>query len=108
DHSGALPVVGGFTDGPHGRIPGPGPATAELLKGFPTLDTGIRRELVTPTGAAILTTLATGAGAMPAMRGTAVGYGAGTMELETPNVLRLFVGEAGVATPTETIVQVET
>ena len=107
-HFGALPVGGGFIDGPHGRIPVPGPATAELLKGFPTLDTGIRRELVTPTGAAILTTLAAGAGAMPAMRVTAVGYGAGTMDLETPNVLRLFVGEAAVTTPAETIVQVET
>jgi uncharacterized protein (TIGR00299 family) protein len=110
-HVGALPVGGGFVQGPHGRMPVPGPATAELLKGFPTLDTGVRRELVTPTGAAILTTLAAGAGAMPAMRVTAVGYGAGTMDLETPNVLRLFVGEAPVATvtaPAETIVQVET
>jgi uncharacterized protein (TIGR00299 family) protein len=111
-HFGALPVGGGFIDGPHGRIPVPGPATAELLKGFPTLDTGIRRELVTPTGAAILTTLAAGAGAMPAMRVTAVGYGAGTMELETPNVLRVFVGEAAApapgGAPTETIIQMET
>jgi hypothetical protein len=107
-HFGALPVGGGFVDGPHGRIPVPGPATAELLKGFPTIDTGVRRELVTPTGAAILTTLAAGAGAMPAMRVTAVGYGAGTMEIGTPNVLRLFVGEAALATPTESIVQVET
>ena len=110
-HVGALPVGGGFVEGPHGRMPVPGPATAELLKGFPTLDTGIRRELVTPTGAAILTTLAAGAGAMPAMRITAVGYGAGTMDLETPNILRLFVGEASGApgpAPVETIVQVET
>jgi uncharacterized protein (TIGR00299 family) protein len=110
-HVGALPVGGGFVEGPHGRMPVPGPATAELLKGFPTLDTGIRRELVTPTGAAILTTLAAGAGVMPAMRVTAVGYGAGTMDLATPNVLRLFVGEASGAlgpAPTETIVQVET
>lgn len=107
-HVGALPVGGGFVDGAHGRIPVPGPATAELLKGFPTVDTGIRRELVTPTGAAILTTLAAGAGTMPAMRVTAVGYGAGTMELDTPNVLRVFVGEAAVAMPAETIVQVET
>jgi uncharacterized protein (TIGR00299 family) protein len=107
-HVGALPVGGGFVEGPHGRIPVPGPATAELLKGFPTLDPGIRRELVTPTGAAILTTLAAGAGAMPAMRVTAVGYGAGTMDLDTPNVLRLFVGEAAVSAPTETILQVET
>ena len=115
-HFGTLPVGGGFVQGPHGRIPVPAPAVAELLRGFPTLDNGIRRELVTPTGAAILTTLAAGSGAMPAMRVTAVGYGAGTLELETPNVLRLFVGEAAatasastpIETPTETIVQVET
>jgi uncharacterized protein (TIGR00299 family) protein len=107
-HVGWLPVGGGFVDGPHGRIPVPGPATAELLKGFPTLDPGIRRELVTPTGAAILTTLAAGAGAMPAMRVTAVGYGAGTMELPTPNVLRVFLGEAAVVAPVATVMQVET
>jgi len=107
-HVGALPVGGGFVQGPHGRIPVPGPATAELLKGFPTIDTGVRRELVTPTGAAVLTTLAAGAGAMPAMHVRVVGYGAGTMDLDTPNVLRLFVGETAVAAPTETILQVET
>jgi pyridinium-3,5-bisthiocarboxylic acid mononucleotide nickel chelatase len=107
-HVGALPVGGGFVDGPHGRMPVPGPATAELLKGFPTLDPGIRRELVTSTGAAILTTLAAGAGTMPSMRVTAVGYGAGTMDLATPNVLRVFVGEAAVVAPVETVMQVET
>ena len=107
-HFGTLPVGGGFVQGPHGRIPVPAPAVAELLRGFPTLDNGIRRELVTPTGAAILTTLAAGSGAMPAMRVAAVGYGAGTLELETPNVLRVFVGEAAGAAPTETVVQVET
>ena len=83
-HCSALPVGGGFVTGAHGRIPIPGPGTAELLKGFPVVDTGVKRELVTPTGAAILTTLATSAGAMPAMTVEAVGYGAGTMELETP------------------------
>lgn len=107
-HFGTLPVGGGFVQGPHGRIPVPAPAVAELLRGFPTLDNGIRRELVTPTGAAILTTLAAGSGAMPAMRVTAVGYGAGTLELETPNVLRLFVGERAGAAPTETVMQMET
>lgn len=107
-HFGTLPVGGGFVQGPHGQIPVPAPAVAELLKGFPTLDNGIRRELVTPTGAAILTTLAVGSGAMPPMRVTAVGYGAGTLDLETPNVLRVFLGEAAAAAPTETIVQVET
>jgi uncharacterized protein (TIGR00299 family) protein len=75
---GPLPVGGGFANGPHGRIPVPGPATAELLKGFPVVDTQVRRELVTPTGAAILTTLAAPTGAMPAMTITAVGCGAGS------------------------------
>src|SRR5437762_2912294 len=107
-HVSALPLGGGFADGPHGRIPVPGPATAELLKGFPVVDTGVRRELVTPTGAAILTTLAVSAGAMPAMTVTAVGCGAGSMELDTPNVVRVFVGEAGEGIATETICQVET
>ena len=108
-HCSALPVGGGMVDGPHGRIPVPAPGTAELLRGFPVVDTGVRRELVTPTGAAILTTLAVGAGAMPPMTVSAVGYGAGTMELDTPNVVRVFLGEA-TARPgdTETVMQVET
>src|SRR5213083_2491352 len=89
-----LPLGGGFSDGPHGRMPIPGPGTAELLKGFPVVDTGVRRELVTPTGAAILTTLSVSAGAMPPMTVEAVGYGAGTMDLETPNVIRVFLGRA--------------
>jgi len=107
-HCSALPVGGGFVTGAHGRMPVPGPGTAELLKGFPVVDTGVRRELVTPTGAAILTTLAESAGTMPAMTVEAVGYGAGTMELETPNIIRVFLGTATDARGTETIVQVET
>jgi uncharacterized protein (TIGR00299 family) protein len=107
-HCSALPIGGGMVRGPHGLIPVPGPGTAELLKGFPVVDTGVRRELVTPTGAAILTTLAVAAGAMPAMTVTAVGYGAGTMDLEAPNVIRVFVGETAAGAGTETIVQVET
>ena len=94
-HCSALPVGGGTVDGPHGKIPIPGPGTAELLRGFPVVDTGVRAELVTPTGAAILTTLASGTGRMPAMTVASVGYGAGTRELPgVPNVLRCFVGEA--------------
>jgi len=109
-HCSPLPVGGGWVESAHGRIPLPGPGTAELLKGFPVVDTGVRAELVTPTGAAILTTLATAAGRMPAMTVGAVGYGAGTMELPgTPNVLRCFVGEAAAGDPgDETVVQVET
>ncbi len=107
-HCSALPVGGGFVTGAHGKIPIPGPGTAELLKGFPVVDTGVKRELVTPTGAAILTTLAASAGTMPAMTVEAVGYGAGDMDLEAPNVLRVFVGRAADSGGRETIMQVET
>lgn len=107
-HCSALPIGGGMVRGPHGPIPVPAPGTAELLKGFPVVDTGVRRELVTPTGAAILTTLAAGAGAMPAMTVTSIGYGAGTMDLQTPNVLRVFLGETMEQAETETILQLET
>jgi uncharacterized protein (TIGR00299 family) protein len=107
-HCSALPVGGGFVTGAHGRMPIPGPGTAELLKGFPVVDTGVRRELVTPTGAAILTTLSASAGSMPAMTVEAVGYGAGTMDLETPNLVRVFLGQATGPAGRETIVQVET
>jgi hypothetical protein len=108
-HVSPLPLGGGFVDGAHGRIPLPGPGTVELLRGFPVVDTGVRAELVTPTGAAILTTLAAGAGQMPAMTIEQIGYGAGTMDLPgTPNVLRCLVGEVTDAAATETIVQVET
>ena len=108
-HVSVLPVGGGFVDTAHGRMPVPGPGTVELLRGFPVVDTGVRAELVTPTGAAILTTLATGAGRMPAMTVERVGYGAGTADLpDSPNVLRCFVGETTEAAGTETIAQVET
>ena len=108
-HVSALPLGGGFVDGPHGRIPIPAPGTAELLRGFPVVDTGVRAEVVTPTGAAILTTL--GRPGLPAMTVTAVGYGAGTRDLaEMPNVLRCFLGEAAApaSAEAETILQIET
>jgi uncharacterized protein (TIGR00299 family) protein len=108
-HLSALPLGGGIVEGPHGKLPIPGPGTAELLKGFPVFDNGVKAELVTPTGAAILTTLAKSAGSMPLMTVQTVGYGAGSMELPIPNLLRCFVGEGrpGVG-GMETIVQVET
>jgi pyridinium-3,5-bisthiocarboxylic acid mononucleotide nickel chelatase len=105
----ALPLGGGFVEGAHGRMPVPGPGTAELLRGFPVVDTGVRAELVTPTGAAILTTLARPATSLPPMMVGAIGYGAGTMDLPgTPNVLRCFVGESLGEAGGETIVQMET
>jgi uncharacterized protein (TIGR00299 family) protein len=109
-HVSALPIGGGTVGGPHGRIPVPAPGTAELLRGFPVVDTGVKAELVTPTGAAILTTLAASAGKMPALTGEAVGYGAGTMELPgTPNVLRCFLGRtADGPAGDETVLKLET
>jgi pyridinium-3,5-bisthiocarboxylic acid mononucleotide nickel chelatase len=111
-HCSALPVGGGFADTAHGRIPIPAPGTAELMRGMPLVDTGVRRELVTPTGAAILSTLARSAGSMPAMTAEAIGYGAGTIDLPTPNIIRLFVGEAravpAAGPELETICQLET
>src|SRR5882724_10014378 len=84
--------------------------SAELLRGFPVVDTGVRAELVTPTGAAILTTLAVSAGRMPSLTVDAIGYGAGTMDLpDTPNILRCFLGETTTAAAgDETVLQVET
>jgi uncharacterized protein (TIGR00299 family) protein len=108
-HVSALPLGGGFVEVAHGRIPVPAPGTVELLRGFPVIDTGVQAELVTPTGAAILTTLAQPAVRMPPMVVRAVGYGAGTRDLPgTPNVLRCFVGDTGIESGRETIVQLET
>ncbi|MGH7278403.1 MAG: nickel pincer cofactor biosynthesis protein LarC [Candidatus Rokuibacteriota bacterium] len=108
-HASALPIGGGLVDGPHGRIPIPGPGTAELLRGYPLVDTGVQGELVTPTGAAILSTLATTPGRMPAMTVSAVGYGAGSRDLpEMPNLLRCLVGESAAVGTRETVAQLET
>jgi hypothetical protein len=91
----ALNVGCGRVKTQHGILPVPAPATADLLRGVPTYSNGIEHELVTPTGAAIVTTLATRFGAQPAMTVGVIGHGAGSADLvEQPNVLRVFVGEA--------------
>jgi len=91
----AMDVGGGRVQTEHGLLPVPAPATAELLCGAPTFSSGIQKELVTPTGAAIATTLASSYGRIPPMRVSAIGYGAGSAELaEQPNVLRLLIGES--------------
>ena len=72
----------------------PAPATANLLQGKPTYSNGVQRELVTPTGAAIVATLCDSFGPQPAMSVSAIGYGAGTADLAgQPNVVRIMVGE---------------
>ena len=84
----------GFVRCAHGLMPVPVPGTMELLKGVPIHQTDIPKELVTPTGAALITTLAQEFGVMPEMRLDRVGYGAGTRDLEQrPNLLRLCLGE---------------
>ena len=98
----ALDVGTGQVKTAHGLLPVPAPATAELLRGAPTYSSGILRELVTPTGAAIATTLATRYAEMPRMKLRAIGYGAGTADLaEKPNVLRLLIGEREASEPGE-------
>ena len=90
----ALNVGGGTVKMAHGILPVPAPATANLLQGKPTYSNGVERELVTPTGAAIVATLCDSFGPQPAMTVRAIGYGAGTADLEgQPNVLRIMIGE---------------
>src|SRR5690242_18745367 len=91
----ALNVGGGTAKMAHGVLPVPAPATAKLLQGKPTYSNGVQRELVTPTGAAIVATFCEAFGPQPEMSVSAIGYGAGTADLEgQPNVMRLMIGEA--------------
>jgi uncharacterized protein (TIGR00299 family) protein len=95
----ALNVGGGTTKMAHGILPVPAPATANLLQGKPTYSNGVQKELVTPTGAAIVATLCDSFGPQPSMSVSAIGYGAGTADLEgQPNVVRIMIGEAAEKT----------
>jgi uncharacterized protein (TIGR00299 family) protein len=90
----ALDVGAGQVKTAHGLLPVPAPATVELLRGAPMYTSGIARELVTPTGAAIAITLSTRYAQIPEMTLKAVGYGAGSADFaEKANVLRILVGE---------------
>ena len=93
-HASAVATGMGMMRTEHGVYPIPGPAVVELLKDVPIYSRGIPNELVTPTGAAILAATAQSFGDIPPMRISRVGYGAGTRELDIPNVLRLLIGEA--------------
>jgi uncharacterized protein (TIGR00299 family) protein len=92
-YSGPLSIGHGFVETQYGTLPVPAPATAELLAsaGAPTRQLDIEAEILTPTGAALLTQLARFE--RPGMRMTAVGYGFGSRQLPWPNALRLWVGE---------------
>ncbi len=91
-----LQLGSGFVRSSHGTLPVPAPATAELLKGVPVFTGDIKGELVTPTGAAVLTAIARGYGSMPEMVVESVGYGAGTRDRDFPNVLRAYLGESRI------------
>jgi len=89
-----LHVGSGTVECAHGTFPVPAPATLELVKGKPIYSTGVEGELLTPTGAAILTTFSSDFGAMPPMTVEKAGYGAGSSEPAIPNLLRLIIGES--------------
>lgn len=88
-----LPISHGYVHCSHGVFPIPAPATAEILKGFPIRFIDIEGELVTPTGAAIVTVLSDFSKVMPPIRLSHTGYGLGQNDYGIPNALRVFIGE---------------
>lgn len=89
-----LPLGSGWVETAHGRMPVPAPATLEILKGVPVVPSSVESELTTPTGAAIIKTIAKGFGNMPQMKIENIGYGIGNRDFkQIPNVLRIVTGE---------------
>jgi uncharacterized protein (TIGR00299 family) protein len=101
-------VGAGFVKCEHGILPVPAPATISLMKGKPIYSSGVEKELLTPTGAAILTSLASEFGQMPSMKVERIGYGAGWHDLPHPNLLRLMIGTPDVTSGKERVAVVET
>lgn len=107
-YSSPLSFGRGFVEFSHGKFPVPAPATVELCKNIPVRYTDIEGELVTPTGAAIITTLAEFSERLD-FKIKKIGYGAGSMDLkETPNLLRVMIGEKDVALEQDEILVLET
>ena len=103
-----LPVARGLTRAAHGILPTPSPATVELLRGAPLYGVETEAELVTPTGAAIVSTLAESFGPLPPITLERVGYGAGTLDLpDRPNLVRVLLGE-GATGPQQEVSLLET
>jgi uncharacterized protein (TIGR00299 family) protein len=106
--SSPLNVGGGTIHSAHGRYPVPAPATAKLLTGAPIYSGTEQVELVTPTGALLIAGYASQFGPLPAMRVDRIGYGAGTRDFpNSPNVLRVLIGELDAAAPTQSVVVIE-
>ena len=107
-HVSKVNVGTGFVRCEHGLLPVPAPASLSLMKGKPIYSSGVERELLTPTGAAILTTLGSSFGSLPPMRVERIGYGAGRDDLPHPNVLRLMIGTSETTAREERVMVVET
>jgi uncharacterized protein (TIGR00299 family) protein len=108
-HFSRIPLGRGLARGGHGSLPVPGPATLELLKNIPVEWTQLNGETVTPTGAAILSTLGKSFGAQPGMTVEKIGYGAGAKEWpDRPNLFRLVLGEDNAGWRNEEMVVLET
>ena len=104
-----LPLGRGFVQCQHGMLPLPAPATLALLESVPVYDSGQQREMVTPTGAAILTTVCSEYGGFPTMNIEKIGYGVGqNPEDHPPNLLRIVLGQATSAMVKERLLLVET
>jgi len=105
----AVPTGCGTVEIAHGRVSIPAPATVALLKGIPLAKSDVECELTTPTGAAIVSTLANRFGSLPAMQIEQVGFGAGDRDLsDQANILRLVVGEASGETTEDQVWVLET
>jgi len=104
-----VPIARGELQTRHGRLPNPGPAALGLLRGFPLVPVDIDREILTPTGAALLATFVREPGVFPDMTLTAIGWGAGEWDLpERANVSRVLIGERASSEESDTICLVET
>ena len=104
-----LPLGRGFVQCQHGMLPLPAPATLALLKSTPVYDSGQQREMVTPTGAAILSTIGSSYGGFPTMSVAKVGYGVGKHpEDHPPNLLRVVLGQTSLKVVKEKLLMVET
>jgi len=104
-----LPLGRGFVHCKHGTMPLPAPATLEILKGIPVYGDGTIAETVTPTGAAIIATLAQSFGSIPLLKIEKIGYGLGEREdQEIPNLLRIILGNRERNFYKESLVVIET
>jgi pyridinium-3,5-bisthiocarboxylic acid mononucleotide nickel chelatase len=107
-HVSKVNVGGGFVKCEHGILPVPAPATLALMIGRPIYSYGVDKELLTPTGAALLTSLGSRFGDVPPIKVEKIGYGAGRDDFSHPNVLRLMIGTVPRASEREKVMVLET